>query len=183
MKEEFWRAIVACNEDYDGTFFYGVTTTKIFCRPSCRSKTPKRENVKIFYNSKEPLAEGFRPCKRCRPDLLQHVTTKEMLVNKAKQYLSEHYTETIPLERLGKELYASPFYLHKLFKAETGMSPHQFILHQRVEVAKKWMVETNLPLTNIALEVGFKSSAHFSAVFRKMVGCTPMEYRLRANPS
>lgn len=183
MKEEFWHAIVACNKDYDGIFFYGVTTTRIFCRPSCRSKTPKWENVRIFYNSKEPLAEGFRPCKRCRPDLLHHATTKEMLVNKAKQYLSERLTETISLRQLAKELYASPFYLQKMFKAETGMSPHQFVLHQRVEVEKKRMVETTLPLIHIALEVGFKSSAHFSSVFRKMVGCTPTEYRSRANPS
>ncbi|MCL6516648.1 Ada metal-binding domain-containing protein [Alicyclobacillus sp.] len=69
MPEDLWHAIVNCDVAYDGRFYYGVVSTGVFCRPSCRSKTPKREHVRIFLTTGEARAAGFRPCKRCKPDL------------------------------------------------------------------------------------------------------------------
>lgn len=69
MKEHLWKAIVNGDLSYDGRFFYGVNTTGVFCRPSCNSRKPKREHVRIFSTIREAMAAGFRPCKRCRPDL------------------------------------------------------------------------------------------------------------------
>ncbi len=65
---EKWQAVVNCDKGYDGLFFYGVTTTGIFCRPACRAKTPRRENVVFFGNAEQAIEAGFRPCKKCRPD-------------------------------------------------------------------------------------------------------------------
>jgi AraC family transcriptional regulator, regulatory protein of adaptative response / methylphosphotriester-DNA alkyltransferase methyltransferase len=179
MKEEFWKAIVECDENFDGIFYYGVMTTGIFCRPSCRSKTPKQQNVKIFHNYEEPTVEGFRPCKRCQPDLLTHSTTKQNLVKKAIQVMSENYSKEIGLTDLAVKLYVSPFYLQRIFKSETAMSPSQFLLNKRIEMAKDLILHTSLSMTEVALEVGFKNSAHFSSVFRKKVGYSPTEYRLK----
>lgn len=67
-----WTAVVACDRAFDGRFFYGVATTGVFCRPSCRARTPRREYVLFFDAAGEALARGFRPCKRCRPDLPAH---------------------------------------------------------------------------------------------------------------
>ncbi len=68
MQDEMWTAIINCNPAYDGRFFYGVVTTGIFCRPSCKSKNPKKEHVRIFQSAQEAVGAGFRPCKRCQPD-------------------------------------------------------------------------------------------------------------------
>ena len=76
---EKWDAVVHCDPTYDGQFFYGVKTTGIFCRPSCKSKTPLRENVEFFDEAAVASARGMRPCKRCRPDLLDYAPTRELL--------------------------------------------------------------------------------------------------------
>jgi len=68
MTDDMWKAIVECDSSYDGTFYYGLRTTKIFCKPSCKSKTPNRENVGIFATPENARRAGLRPCKRCRPD-------------------------------------------------------------------------------------------------------------------
>lgn len=64
---EMWQAIVQNDSSYDDKFYYGVKTTRIFCRPSCKSRPPKIENVRIFQNVQQALSENFRPCKRCKP--------------------------------------------------------------------------------------------------------------------
>ncbi len=76
-EEEKWKAALSCDADYDGQFFYGVKTTGIFCRPSCKSKSPKREHVVFFDTAEQARKYGLRPCKRCRPDLLEFQPQKE----------------------------------------------------------------------------------------------------------
>ena len=94
MNAEIWEAIIHCDPAYDGKFYYGVHTTGIFCRPSCKSKKPKRENVSTFKTIDEALSAGFRPCKRCRPEEMrrQAVPTPrkkgEMMQNAEKVYWS-----------------------------------------------------------------------------------------------
>jgi AraC family transcriptional regulator of adaptative response / methylphosphotriester-DNA alkyltransferase methyltransferase len=63
-----WQAVIECDKSYDGLFFYGVVTTGVFCRPSCRSKSPLRNNVLFFNGLDDAVKAGFRPCKKCRPD-------------------------------------------------------------------------------------------------------------------
>ncbi|NEY82677.1 helix-turn-helix domain-containing protein [Bacillus sp. 3H-10] len=133
--------------------------------------------MKIFFNQLQPLTEGFRPCKRCRPDLQNYLTTKEQLIEKAIKVMSHTYSKEINLSELARELYVSPFYLQKIFKNKLGISPAQYLKIKRIESAKELMINSRLSMTEIALEVGFKNSAHFSSVFRKIVGVSPTAFR------
>jgi len=84
-----WAAVVACDPAFDARFLYGVATTGVFCRPSCRSRTPRRENVVYFADAREAQARGFRPCARCRPDLPEHDPAGDR-VEAARRVLLEH---------------------------------------------------------------------------------------------
>lgn len=178
MQKEYWNAIVSCDLSYDGVFYYAVKTTGIFCRPSCRSKTPKKENITIYFDRRTPVEKGFRPCKRCRPDLFSSLNPREQLIKKTTDFLIENYSSELSLEDIAKRVYASPFYLQRIFKEEMKLSPAQFLTKKRIEVAKELLWQTSLSITAIACDVGFKSSSHFSTIFRKSVGCSPSDYRL-----
>ncbi|WP_274433641.1 bifunctional transcriptional activator/DNA repair enzyme AdaA [Alicyclobacillus sp. ALC3] len=180
MNETLWHAIVNCETTFDGEFFYGVITTGIFCRPSCHSRTPIPENVRIFSSVDEALTAGFRPCKRCRP--AEHrLAPHEELVQAAKQVIHQRYQEPLTLDILASELTISPYHLHRVFKRSTGITLADYVVHKRIEAAKE-MICTNPQhtITDIALAVGFRSAAHFSTVFQRKTGHTPTEYREQA---
>jgi AraC family transcriptional regulator of adaptative response / methylphosphotriester-DNA alkyltransferase methyltransferase len=71
--DTMWDATVSCDKEYDGAFFYAVKTTGIFCRPSCKSRVPNKDNVSFFLNASEAQKAGYRPCKRCRPDFNDNI--------------------------------------------------------------------------------------------------------------
>jgi AraC family transcriptional regulator of adaptative response / methylphosphotriester-DNA alkyltransferase methyltransferase len=172
-----WKAIVNCEPTFDGQYVYAVTTTGIFCRPSCRSRTPKPENVRIFRSPAEALAAGFRPCKRCRPDEQPH-GPEAALVEHAKAIIEQRYPEPLTLGTLAKELLVSPYHLHRIFKRWTGITPAKYILHKRLQAAEAALrTDSSNSVTEVALAVGFRSTSHFTAVFRKATGYTPTEYR------
>lgn len=180
MNEELWHAIVNCETTFDGEFFYGVITTRIFCRPSCRSRTPIRENVRIFSSVDEALLTGFRPCKRCRPDEYG-LGPDEELVQAAKQIVNQHFEEPLTLDILAAELCISPYHLHRVFRRSTGTTPGDYILHTRIESAKEALrIEPQRTITDIALAVGFLSASHFSTVFQRKTGQTPTDFRVYA---
>jgi len=180
MDQEMWRAVVDCDASYDGTFFYGLVTTGIFCRPSCRSRTPKPENVRFFRHAEEALQQGFRPCKRCRPESLGWRGSEQELADKVRQLLDQHDGEALGLQELADRLYVSPFHLQRCFKRVTGETPAQYLLRKRVEAAQTMLLESELSVTEIARRNGFSSLSHFSAVFQKFMKCPPGAYRKRA---
>lgn len=177
MNQEIWRAIVECDDAYDGRIYYGLVTTGIFCRPSCKSKTPKQENVKLFSTPDEARRAGLRPCKRCRPDELEWVSFDDELANKLADLIQKAYGEPLSLQDMATRLYISPYYLQRCFKKVMKMSPARFLLLTRLEKAKSMLLDSKESITAIALKVGFQNSAHFSAVFHKHVGCSPSSYR------
>ena len=89
-EQEMWEAVQRSDASYDGLFFYAVKTTGIFCRPSCKSKPPKRENLCYFASGEEARAAGFRPCKRCRSDLLEYQPMREIAAEIRLDFLSVH---------------------------------------------------------------------------------------------
>lgn len=179
MNEEIWRAIVECDPKYDGQIFYGLVTTGIFCKPSCKSKTPKRENVKIFYSAADAKEAGLRPCKRCRPEELHSLSSEEELTHKLMQLINEFYTEPLTLHEMAARLYVSPFYLQKSFKKVMNISPSKYLAMKRLATAKTLLVkETEESITSIAMQVGFPNSSHFASVFQKETGYSPTHYRL-----
>ncbi|WP_067934255.1 bifunctional transcriptional activator/DNA repair enzyme AdaA [Alicyclobacillus kakegawensis] len=177
MDESLWRAIVRCEPTFDGQFFYGVVTTRVFCRPSCRSRTPLPENVRIFTSVDDAIAAGFRPCKRCRPDE-DPLGPDEALVECAKRVMDRRYPAPLRLGDIARELAVSPYHLHRVFRRVAGTTPAAYLLQTRVEAAKRALVtECGRPITDIALAVGFQSASHFSTTFRRVVGCSPSRYR------
>lgn len=179
MDNNIWQAIVRCDASYDGVFYYGVTTTRIFCRPSCKSRTPRREHIRVFPTVQEAREAGFRPCKRCRPEDSASWNAAAEIAQKVHKLIDDRYMESWSLARFAKVLCISPYHLHRMFARHTGMSPMQALLHKRLHVAKAALIVTNDSITEIALSVGFRSASHFSAVFTKQVGCPPSEYRTR----
>lgn len=177
VDEVLWKAIMNCETTFDGKYYYAVISTGIFCRPSCRSRTPRRENVRIFCSVNEAKSAGFRPCKRCRPDERPLGPDAE-LVNRAKNIIHDRYYERLTLANLAKELVISPYHLHRVFKRLTGVTPAEYILQKRLDKAMAALkADRSRTITEIAFGVGFNSISHFSTVFQRMTGQTPSQYR------
>lgn len=176
MKEELWQAIISNDASYDGKFFYGVATTGIFCRPSCKSRNPNKEHVKIFDSAEQALAKQFRPCKRCKPDGLR--LPDEDWVLQIVRTIEQLYTEPLTLDSLADRLHGSPYHLQRTFKKIRGITPAEYIQEIRLKAAKKLLTESRLPITEVGLQSGFSNAAYFATVFLKKTGVSPSEYRL-----
>lgn len=177
MNEALWQAIVNCDRTFDGQYFYGVITTGIFCRPSCRSRTPRQENVRIFRSVDEAKVSHFRPCKRCCPDAYP-LGPIESLVEAAKTIMDEGYQNSLTLHILAQKLAISPYHLHRVFKRATGMPPAAYLLNRRIEAAKEVLATaSSCIIIDIARMVGFHSATHFSTVFQRATGHNPTGYR------
>lgn len=172
-----WEAVICCDNTFDGLFYYGVKSTKICCKPSCKSRTPLRANVVFFPDVPSALSEGYRPCKRCRPDLGQ--TTEQEIVQSIKQVIDRDRRYGLTLDQLAIEVGVSKYHLQRVFKSMTGQSPLEYMTTLRMAEAKRLLTTTNTPVTEIAYLLGYKSSAHFSNVFRQQTACTPSHYRIR----
>lgn len=173
---EKWNAVVQCDQSYDGMFVYGVKTTGIFCRPSCKSKEPLRNNVEFFDEIEQAHAYGLRPCKRCRPDLIVFRPILE-LIETAKHIFDTCFDDSDKLSDKMKELGASQNYLSRLFRQQFNMTPTEYINKLRVEKAMQMLCNTNVKIVDIALLCGFGSLSNFYEFFKKHVGITPREYR------
>lgn len=177
LSREFWEAITSNNPNYDSTFFYGVITTKIFCRPSCKSRDPQINNVRIFDGADEAINSGFRPCKRCKPNELN--LPAYTLIDNICNYINEHYTETITLEHLENIFHGSQYHLQRTFKQGKGKSPQAYIHELRMETAKKLLENTDRSINDIGKDIGIPNSSYFITLFRKYFGLTPRVYRNR----
>ncbi len=176
--EKLWHAVISCRPEYDGIFYYGVKTTGIFCRPSCKSKPPKRENVDFFSSAQEAMAKGYRPCKRCRSDLLEAVyDPHEKTVREIRELLEKEYHNRWTLESLARRMGMSPFHLQRMFKKYTDVSPKQYLNQIRVEEAKRLLAGSNQTITEICFAAGFPGLTPFYQTFRQITGLSPRAYR------
>ena len=176
--DHMWNAVISCRAEYDGIFFYGVRTTRIFCRPSCKSKTPRRENVDFFGSAREAMERGYRPCKRCRPDLLEAVyDPNEMTIREIRDLLEKEYYGNWTLDKLAGRVGMSAFHLQRMFKKYTGLSPKQYLNRVRVEEAKRLLADSGRKIIDICYAVGFTGLAPFYQAFRRFTGLSPRAYR------
>ena len=173
--EEMWEKIIACDRKYDGLFFTAVKTTKIYCRPSCRSRKPKKVNVAFYYDRHEVEAAGFRPCKRCQPEV-EHSPHVEVVHN-IVTFLVNHYKQNIVLKDIADQVGLSPYYMERIFKKETSETPRSYLEKIRVDKAAHLLKNTKLSNLEICYEAGFQSPSNFYKVFRSMHNCSPSEYR------
>lgn len=177
-KEIMWQAVRDCNTELDGQFFYGVNTTKIFCRPSCKSRTPKQENVDFFTTPESAIDMGFRPCKRCRPDLLGSPNMEEeQTIRKAQRILEDEFKLPISLENLAQQVGLSKYHFQRLFRKLMGSTPQTYLERVRMQKAQELLKNSELTVAEISMAVGYQSLPHFYALFRKYTNQSPKEYR------
>ncbi|MBU8568565.1 bifunctional transcriptional activator/DNA repair enzyme AdaA [Virgibacillus pantothenticus] len=176
ITEEQWQAIITNDASFDVVFLYGVRTTGIFCRPSCKSPNPKREYVRIFQNAQQALAEGFRPCKRCKP--CEQRMPDEEWVLQIKAVIDTHYHEPLTLALLAEHCHGSPYYLQRTFKRIMNMSPADYIQRIRIHHAKQKLMQTNQSIADIGVKVGLPNTSYFITLFKQYTGKTPKQFRL-----
>lgn len=121
-----WKALASRDSAADGTFVYAVTSTGVYCRPSCPSRRPRADRVRFFDTTSEARQAGFRACKRCRPDMVSMGAPGIEAVRRASAYLSTHADQTVTLDRLSRVAAMSPHHLQRRFKAIVGLSPREF---------------------------------------------------------
>lgn len=173
--DEMWEAVRDCDVSCDGKFFYGVKSTGIYCRPSCKSKLPKRENVVFFRTREEAERAGFRPCKRCRPDLLQYDPALE-LSERTKELLDQHFSDRLKLGRDMKEIGVSRRHLTQVFKQKYDITPSEYLIQVRIAAARQLLQEGS-DITDAAGAAGYENLSEFYDHFRRQTGMTPARYR------
>ena len=125
-----WDAVVRRDAASDGTFWYSVATTGVYCRPSCGSRRPRPENVRFHASRADAERAGFRACKRCKPDAPPLAEQHAALITAACRWIEAE--ETAPsLAQLAADAGMSPFHFHRIFKAVTGVTPKQYAQAQR----------------------------------------------------
>lgn len=174
--EEMWQAIVHNDSSYDDKFLYGVKTTRIFCRPSCKSRPPKIENVRIFRDAQQAISENFRPCKRCKPTGQR--LPDEDWVDQISQCIETNYSESLTLDTLADMCHGSPYHLHRTFKRIKGITPAEYIRQTRISKSIQYLTTSDKTITEISSAVGIPNTSYFITLFKKQTGHTPTEYRL-----
>ena len=181
-----YLALKARDARFDGSFFTGVTSTGIYCRSVCRVKTPKRENCRFFNHAAQAENAGFRPCLRCRPELAPQALhwsmqdASAMLAQQAARLLDEPeaWGETTPsVQQLALRLGVSERHVRRIFEAQFGVAPLQYLQTRRLLTAKQLLTDTDLPVAHIALSSGFASVRRFNAAFQQHYGINPTRLR------
>lgn len=176
LTDDKWHAITHNDASYDERFFYAVKTTGIFCRPSCKSKAPRKENVRIFQKAEQALSANFRPCKRCRPTGQRLPDTE--WVTQITQYIDKNYSEPLTLGILSDMCHGSPYHLQRTFKRVKGITPVEYVQQLRISIAMECLINSDQSISDIALTVGIANTPYFITLFRKITGHTPTNYRL-----
>src|SRR5262249_17046396 len=159
------RARLARDARFDGKFFIGVLSTKIYCRPICRARTSKESNVRYFPSAAAAAEAGFRPCLRCRPESSPRTPAcagTQNTVSPAWRLMSEAGLENGGVEALAEPLGIGSRHLRRLFLRHLGAPPRAVAQPRRLHFAKKLIDEPSLPMTQIAFASGFGSVRRFN---------------------
>ncbi|MEO6393641.1 MAG: bifunctional DNA-binding transcriptional regulator/O6-methylguanine-DNA methyltransferase Ada [Pyrinomonadaceae bacterium] len=170
-----WAAVVARDANADGTFFFSVKTTGVYCRPGCASRLPRPENVQFYATGEEAAAAGFRPCKRCKPDQLGLSDQHAIKIAEACR-LIEEAEETPKLDELAAQVGMSSYYFHRRFKESTGLTPRQYAAAHREQRVRESLSQSGT-VTEAIYDAGYNSSGRFYERSNAMLGMTPSNYR------
>ena len=170
-----WAAVRARDARADGTFFYGVETTGVFCRPSCAARAARPENVTFHANATAAQRAGFRACKRCKPDEPALAERRAMMVAELCR-LIDRSDEAPSLDDLAAHVGLSVFHVHRLFKTLTGLTPKAYAAAHR---AKRACAElrTKSTVTEAIYAAGYASSGRFYEESNERLGMTPTQAR------
>jgi AraC family transcriptional regulator, regulatory protein of adaptative response / DNA-3-methyladenine glycosylase II len=175
-----YRALVTRDSRFDGRIFIGVHTTGIYCRPICPARTPKRENVSFYTTASAAQEAGFRPCLRCRPESSPDLGAwrgTSNTVSRALTLIGEGALDGEAVDALAERLGVGERQLRRLFRRHLGASPITVAQTRRVLFAKQLVVETTMPLAEIALASGFGSVRRFNATFQNLYNRAPRDLR------
>ncbi len=170
-----WARIIARDKTAVGQFWYSVSTTGIYCRPSCPSRTANPENVQLHDTLESAKATGFRPCQRCNPDGRSLESENAALVAKACRII-EGSEEEPSLQELAKAIGLSSSYFHRVFKAATGLTPKAYVAADRARKVRE-SLESGSSVTEAIYDAGLNSSGRFYEKSTSMLGMTPGRYR------
>lgn len=178
--EVLWRAVVERDARYDGRLVYAVTTTGIYCRPSCASRKPRRSNTRFFAFPTLAEAAGFRACRRCDPRSAEPVDPRLELVERVCRYLDAHYHEPLSLATLGERFHVSPGHLRQSFTEVVGISPAAYIDARRMDDLRARLRDGD-GIARATYAVGYSSSSQLYERAPEQLGMTPAQYRDRAD--
>ncbi len=177
------RARLARDPAYDGLFFIGVRTTRIYCRPICPARPAKSENVLFYPTAAAAERAGFRPCLRCRPETAPGSPAwagTASTVARGMRLIEGGFLDLSSVDALAGKLGIGPRHLLRLFLRHAGATPSEVAATRRVQAAKRLLNETTMPLSQIAFAAGFRSVRRFNDAFRATYGRPPSAFRKKA---
>jgi len=181
----YYNALASRDPRFDGVFYVGVTSTGIYCRPVCTSKTPMKANCRFFKSAAAAEKETFRPCLRCRPELAPGnapVDDAHRIANLITSLLEEGlFDDGAGLEEIASQFELSSRQIRRIVQKELGVSPMELVRTRRLLLAKQLLTETALPVTEIAFASGFASLRRFNDAFSACYRMPPSRLRQEAH--
>nr|WP_093160489.1 bifunctional DNA-binding transcriptional regulator/O6-methylguanine-DNA methyltransferase Ada [Variovorax sp. YR216] len=170
-----WAAVMARDAKVDGSFFYSVRTTGVYCRPSCASRHARPENIDFHATAADAERAGFRPCRRCRPDEPARPRQQADLVAALCRHIES--AEQVPtLDELAERAGLSPWHLHRLFKEVTGLTPKAYAAAHRASRVRRELTRSDT-VTEAIYDAGYNSNGRFYADSNEILGMTPTAWR------
>jgi AraC family transcriptional regulator of adaptative response / DNA-3-methyladenine glycosylase II len=170
-----YRAVASRDRRFEGRFVVAVTSTGVYCRVGCPSRTPRRDRVRFFPSPAAAVAAGFRPCKRCRPD--QDGEVEGPLVRRALEMIGAGVVDTEGVVGLARRLDVNARTLHRRLAGSLGATPLQLARSRRVQTARTLIARTAMPLVDVAFAAGFGSLRQFNQVMLDDLGSPPGAHR------
>jgi AraC family transcriptional regulator of adaptative response / DNA-3-methyladenine glycosylase II len=175
-----FRATRSRDSRFDGRFYVGITSTRIYCRPVCSARPARRENQRYFASAAAAEGAGFRPCLLCRPELapgLALIDASRQLARAAASLIDDGVANEGGLEAVARRLGVTDRHLRRVFEAEFGVTPVAYMQTARLLLAKRLLTDTQLPVTDIALAAGFGSVRRFNTLFAERYRLQPTALR------
>ena len=180
-----YRALATHDPRFDGRFFVGVRSTRIYCRPVCTVRMPRRENCRFYPSAPAAERDGFRPCLRCRPELapgFAAIDASARVVQAAVTLIDDGFLEDRSLEALARRIGVTSRHLRRVFEAELGVAPVEYAQTQRLLLAKRLLTDTAMPVTDVAFASGFSSVRRLNALFAERYRMPPSRLRKSGVP-
>lgn len=181
-----FRATRSRDSRFDGRFFVGITSTRIYCRPVCTARPARRENQRYFASAAAAEGAGFRPCLLCRPELAPGralIDASRELARTAASLIDDGLANEGGLEAVARRLGVTDRHFRRVFEAEYGVTPVAYAQTARLLLAKRLLTDTQLPVTDIALAAGFGSVRRFNTLFAQRYRLQPTALRRVASTS
>ncbi|MFO0827218.1 MAG: AlkA N-terminal domain-containing protein [Phycisphaerales bacterium] len=187
--DQCYAALAARDRRFDGQFFVGVRTTRIYCRPVCPARTPRADRCRFFASAPAAELAGFRPCLRCRPELAPGCAPIDASSRLAWSALAQlraiaarDLSARAAIASVAAQLGCTERHLRRVVRDLAGVSPVQFLQTTRLLAAKQLLTDTRLPITTVAHAAGFASLRRFNALFRTRYRLTPSDLRRTSDP-